>query len=76
MDGAHVSITMPAYTHPQVLLAVTIFAMLQARAHGLILSTAVIHCGMAEDVEQQTAAALETALHDFLSPWMRLPIMI
>ena len=69
MDGAHVSITMPAYTHPQVLLGVTIFAMQQVRAHAwahiYILSTAVIHCGMAEGVEQQTAAALETALHDF-----------
>ena len=64
-EGAHVSITMPAYPHPQVLFGVTIFAMLQTRAHGLILCTAVIHCGMAGGVEQQTAAALETALCDF-----------
>ena len=74
MDDAHVSITMLAYLRPQVLLGMTISAMLQVRAHGRILSTALIHYGMAEDVEQQIAAALETAPRNLLKPWMHLPM--
>ena len=74
MDGAHVSTTMQAYLHPQVPLGMTISVMLLVRVGGHSFSTAVIHYGMAVDVEQQIAAALEITPHDFLKPWMHLPM--
>lgn len=74
MDDVHVSITMPTYL--QVSLGMIISVMLEVRACLLtILSTAVIHYGTAEDVEQQIAAALEIAPRNFLKSWMHLLMM-
>ena len=61
------------YLRPQVSLGMTISAMLLVRARGHILSIAVIHYGMAVDVEQQIAAALETVPHNSSKPWIHLP---
>ena len=75
MEGVHVSITMPAYLHPLVSLEATTSVMLQVQVGGRILSTALIHYGMAEDVVQQIAAALETAPQNLSRPWVQLPMI-
>lgn len=69
----HQSLYQHTYIRPQVLSGMIISVMQQVRAHGRILSTAVIPYGTAEDVEQQVAAALETVPHDLLKTWMCQP---